>query len=98
MEYIAYGLFIIGMTIHAYDSIRDNKLRETKELVLVRQVITSFLLLGTIVYGFADGYGVIMLVFVVITSLSSFMLGLNLAVHIEDSEQSISKNLQKRRE
>lgn len=86
------------MTIHAYDSIRDNKLREIKELLMVRQVITAFLLLGTIVYGFADGYGVIMLVFVVLTSLSSFMFGANLTVHIEDSEQGISKNLQKRRE
>lgn len=97
IEHIAYGLIIIGMTIHAYDSIRDNELRETKELVLVRQAITAFLLLGTIAYGFADGYGVIMLLFVVITLLSSFMLGLNLAVHIEDSEQGISKGLAKKR-
>lgn len=99
MAYVAYTLIALGLILHAYDNITDKK-REIKNMVLLRQYITLLFFLGAAAFGFAEsftGYGFILLAFILMTALSSWMFGMNVAVYMEDKEQGISRGLNSRK-
>lgn len=98
MEYVAYTLIAIALLLHGYDNVKGKVSREISHMVMLRQYITLLFLASTVIYGFVDGNGLILLTFIVLTALSSMMLGVNMAIYIEESEQGISKNLEKRKQ
>lgn len=98
MEYIAYTLIAIALLLHGYDSVKDRVSREIRHMVTLRQYTTLLFLAGTVTYGFIDGHGLILLTFIVLTALSSVMFGMNMAIYVEENEQGISKNLEKRKQ
>ena len=98
MEYIAYALIVIALLLHGYDNVKNKASREIRHIVTLRQYITLLFLVGTVTYGFVNGNGLILLTFIVLTALSSMMFGMNMAIYIEESEQGISKNLEKRKQ
>lgn len=95
MEYIAYTFIVLGLVLELFN--RDYT-REVKNILSLRQYTTISFFLGVTTYGFADGHGFIMMCFILLTVLSSCMLGLTTSVYLEVEEQYVSKTVQKRGE
>lgn len=97
MEYIAYGFIILALLIELRDSVKGGKDSVPKEAKL-RMLSTSLFLAGTITYAFSEHLHFLLVMFVVMTAISSWMLGITVAVYIEEDHEGISSEIKKKRE
>lgn len=97
MEFIAYGFIILALLIELRDSVKGGKDSINKEVKL-RMVSTSLFLAGTITYAFSEHLHFLLVMFVGMTAISSWMLGISTAVYIEEDHEGISSELKKKRE
>lgn len=97
MEFIAYGYIILALLIELRDSVKGGKDSINKEVKL-RMVSTSLFLAGTITYAFSEHLHFLLVMFVGMTAISSWMLGISVAVYIEDDHEGISSETKKKRE
>lgn len=97
MEFIAYGFIILALLIELRDSVKGGKDSINKEVKL-RMVSTSLFLAGTITYAFSEHLHFLLVMFVGMTAISSWMLGISVAVYIEDDHEGISSEIKKKRE
>lgn len=97
MEYVAYGFIILALLIELRDSVKGGKDSINKEVKL-RMISTSLFLAGTITYVFTEHLHFLLALFVGMTMVSSWMLGISVAVYIEDNHEGISSEIKKKRE
>ena len=97
MEYVAYGFIILALLIELRDSIKGGKDSINKEVKL-RMLSTSLFLAGTITYALAGHLHFLLIMFVGMTAISSWMLGIATAIFIESDYEGISKEIKKKRE
>ena len=97
MEYVAYGFIILALLIELRDSIKGVKDSIDKE-VKFRMISTSLFLAGTITYVFTGHFLLLLVLFVGMTVVSSWMLGLSTAIFIEADYEGISREIKKKRE
>lgn len=97
MEYIAYGFIILALLIELRDSVKGGKDSINKEVQL-RMISTSLFLAGTITYVFSEHLHFLLVMFVVMTAISSWMLGITVAVYIEEDHEGISSEIKKKRD
>lgn len=97
MEYVAYGFIVLALLIELRDSVKGGKDSINKEFKL-RMVSTSLFLAGTITYTFSEHLNFLLVLFVGMTVVSSWMLGLTTAIFIEADYEGISKEIKKKRE
>lgn len=97
MEYVAYGFIILALLIELRDSVKGGKDSINKEAKL-RMLSTFLFLAGTITYTFTEHLHLLLVLFVGMTVVSSWMLGLTIAVYIEEDHEGISKEIKKKRE
>lgn len=97
MEFIAYGFIILALLIELRDSVKGGKDSINKEVKL-RMVSTSLFLAGTITYAFSEHLHFLLIMFVGMTAISSWMLGIATAIFIESDYEGISKEIKKKRE
>lgn len=97
MEFIAYGFIILALLIELRDSVKGGKDSINKEVKL-RMVSTSLFLAGTITYAFSEHLHFLLVMFVGMAAISSWMLGISVAVYIEDDHEGISSEIKKKRE
>ena len=97
MEYVAYGFIILALLIELRDSVKGGKDSVAKETKL-RMLSTLLFLAGTIIYAFSEHLHFLLIMFVGMTVVSSWMLGLSTAIFIEADYEGISKEIKKKRE
>lgn len=97
MEYVAYGFIILALLIELRDSVKGGKDSIAKETKL-RILSTLLFLAGTITYAFSEHLNFLLVLFVGMTVVSSWMLGIATAIFIESDYEGISKEIKKKRE
>ena len=97
MEFIAYGFIILALLIELRDSVKGGKDSIAKETKL-RILSTLLFLAGTITYAFSEHLNFLLVLFVGMTVVSSWMLGIATAIFIESDYEGISKEIKKKRE
>lgn len=97
MEYVAYGFIVLALLIELRDSVKGGKDSIDKE-VKFRLISTSLFLVGTITYALTGHLHLLLVMFVGMTAISSWMLGLSTAIFIEADYEGISKEIKKKRE
>src|SRR5699024_6835700 len=97
MEYVAYGFIILALLIELRDSVKGGKDSINKEVKL-RMVSTSLFLAGTITYALTGHLHLLLVMFVGMTAISSWMLGLSTAILIEAEYEGIGGENKKKRE
>lgn len=97
MEFIAYGFIILALLIELRDSVKGGKDSINKEVKL-RMLSTSLFLAGTITYAFSEHLHFLLVMLVVMTAISSWMLGITVAVYIEEDYEGISSEIKKKRD
>lgn len=97
MEYVAYGFIILALLIELRDSVKGGKDSVAKETKL-KMLSTLLFLAGTITYAFSEHLHFLLIMFVGMTAISSWMLGIATAIFIESDYEGISKEIKKKRE
>ena len=97
MEYIAYILIVLALLIELRDSVKGGKDSVPKETKL-RMLSTFLFLAGAITYTFTEHLHLMLALFIGMTVISSWMLGISTAVYVEEDHEGISSELKRKRE
>ena len=97
MEYIAYILIVLALLIELRDNIKgktDSFAKQTRNHMLS----TLLFLTGIVIYIFTDYVPILLIAFIAMTTFSSWLLGITVAIYLEDEEEGISREIKKKRE